>query len=235
MKAFAGAIDLGVGHLETDLRMTSDGVLVCFHDERADRTTDGHGPISEMTWDEVSRLDAGYRHEAAGGFPHRDGGARVPALEEVVTEFPGVGLVVDLKAEGMATELADLVERHQLHDRVIVGSFSDRRLAEFRAASGGRVPTSVGQSEARRWVMASRMRRAMSGNAIALQVPMRSRGVVVVDDRLVAVAHDAGLYVHVWTVNRVDDMEYLLELGVDGIITDRPDVLADVLVEGTVP
>jgi glycerophosphoryl diester phosphodiesterase len=232
MEAFSGAVGSGVRHLETDLRISSDGVLVCFHDDLVDRTTDGSGPVVGHTWAELASLDAGHNHDAAGGFPYRGTGSRVPRLEEVVTAFPDVGLVVDLKVEGTAVALAGMVEEHDLHDRLIVGSFSDRRLAEFREATGGRVATSVGQAAARRWLIASRMRRPARGQASALQVPLRSRGVVVVDERLVSVAHDAGLDVHVWTVNRVGDMRRLLDMGVDGVISDRPDLVGAVIEEG---
>jgi glycerophosphoryl diester phosphodiesterase len=153
----------------------------------------------------------------------------IPRFEELITSFPDVGVVVDVKAEGMAGEIARLIERHTLHDRVVIGSFSDRRLREVREATGGRVATSTGSAESRRWLAASRLGRTVPGFADALQVPRSLRGVKIVDARLVRSAHAAGLAVHVWTVNERAEMERLLDLGVDGIVTDRVDVLRDVL------
>ena len=229
MEAFTGATAFGYRHVETDLRMTSDGVLVCIHDRAVERTTNGVGAVADLSMADLEELDAGYRHAAAQGFPFRGKGLSVPRFEELVTALPDVGFVVDLKADGMAEELARIVDRHSLQDRVVVGSFSDRRLRDFREATGGRVATSTGSAESRRWLAASRLRRPVPGTARALQVPRTLRGVRVVDARLVETAHMAGLAIHVWTVNERTEMERLLDMGVDGIVTDRVDVLKDVL------
>jgi glycerophosphoryl diester phosphodiesterase len=231
MVAFSGAIALGYRHLETDLHLTRDGVLVCVHDHTLDRTTDGTGPVGGLTFEQLAGLDAGYRHQAAEGAVYRGKGIRVPSLEEAVLAFPEVSFVVDLKAENLVAPLNDLIERLGLHDRLIVGSFSDRRLDEFRAVAGSRVATSTGAGLSRSWVMASRMGRGVRCEALALQLPRTSRGVRVIDRRLVQAAHSLGLQVHVWTVNKPAEMTELLDLGVDGIITDRPDLLKAVLVE----
>jgi glycerophosphoryl diester phosphodiesterase len=229
--AFAGAVDMGFSHLETDLHATSDGKLVCFHDETVDRTTDGAGPVSSMTLAEIQELDAGYRHATTDGYRFRGQGLRVPTFEEAVLSFPDARFVVDLKADGLEELLAEVVERLSLHDRLIVGSFSDLRLARFRELSGGRVATSTGRTLSRLWVLASRAGRGGGGDASALQLPTHVRGVRVVDRKLVDAAHDAGLHVHVWTVNRKEQMSDLLDIGVDGLVTDRPDLLKEVLVE----
>ena len=229
MEAFAGAVGLGYRHLETDLRVTGDGVLVCLHDPTVDRTTDGTGPVTELSFDELSSLDAGYRHVGVEGRTFRDRGIRVPTLEEAVLAFPEVSFVVDLKTENLVKPLHDLIERLGLHDRLIVGSFSDRRLQEFRDASAGRVATSTGATLARSWLVASRVGRGVVGEASALQLPRHSRGLRVIDRKLIESAHAHGLQVHVWTVNNRSEMAELLDLGVDGIITDRPDVLKELL------
>lgn len=230
MVAFAGAVALGYRHLETDLHLTRDGTLVCLHDPTVDRTTDGSGPVSELTFGELGRLDAGYRHKGDEGPVFRSKGVRVPSLEEAVLTFPDVAFVIDLKAENLVGPLNDLIHRLDLHDRLIVGSFSDRRLDEFRAVTGSRVATSTGAALSRSWLLASRVGRGVRSDAVALQLPRRSRGVRVVDKRLVEAAHGLGLQVHVWTVNHEGEMGELLDLGVDGIITDRPDILKEVLV-----
>ncbi len=231
MEAFSGAVSLGYTHIEVDLRMTADGVVVCLHDATVDRTTDGSGPVEAMTYEELSRLDAGFRHRVPGGFPHRGRGIAVPTLEELVTAFPGLRMVFDLKVDGMARSLTRIIEAHSLHERVMVGSFSDRRLAEVRAVAGSRVMTSTGTGATRRWLLSSRLGRKVAGEERALQVPLQSRGVRVVDRRLVDLAHDSGLQVHVWTVNHRGHMHDLLDLGVDGLVTDRADILKEVLEE----
>jgi glycerophosphoryl diester phosphodiesterase len=231
MEAFSGAVSLGYNHVETDLHLTRDGTLVCLHDHTVDRTTDGSGLVSELDFEELTRLDAGYRHSSTEGPAFRGKGIRVPSLEEAVLTFPGVAFVVDLKTENLVGPLIELIDRLGLHDRLIVGSFSDRRLDEFRALAGDRVATSTGAALSRSWVFASRMGRGVRCDAVALQLPRRSRGLRVVDSRLVAAAHDRGLQVHVWTVNHPGEMTELLDLGVDGIITDRPDLLKEVMIE----
>lgn len=228
--SFQGAYDLGYRHFETDLHMTSDGALVCFHDPTVDRTTDSQGRVEAMTLEQLRSLNAGHRHGTADGFTYRDLGARVPTLEWLLKTFPDTSVVVDLKCDGLARPLATLIDDLEAHDRLIVGSFSDARLAEFRGLTGGRVATSVGAALARMWVLASRVGRRARGEASALQLPTHMRGVRVVDERLVAAAHGAGLQVHVWTVNAVEEMSRLLDMGVDGLITDRADLLKDVLI-----
>ena len=125
----------------------------------------------------------------------------VPSLEEAVTTLPEVSFVVDLKVDGLVSLLADLIERLSLHDRLIVGSFSDQRLDEFRKATEGRVATSTGPMLSRMWLLTSRVGRGAGGDASALQLPTQVRGIKVVDQKLVDTAHANGLQVHVWTVN----------------------------------
>jgi glycerophosphoryl diester phosphodiesterase len=229
MEAFSGAVSLGYRHIETDIHLTADRVLVCHHDLTVDRTTEGSGRVRDLTFEQLSELDAGYRHVGAEGLVFRGAGVRIPALEEVLLAFPEVSFVVDLKTDDLIDPLHQLIESLGLHDRLIVGSFSDRRLEEFRSVSRGRVATSTGAALSRSWLIASRVGRGVRSEARALQLPIRSRGVRVVDRRLVAAAHDRGLQVHVWTVNDPAEMTSLLDIGVDGIITDRPDLLKEVL------
>lgn len=229
--SFRGAYELGYRHFETDLHLTADGALVCFHDPTVDRTTNATGRVEGMTLRELQSLDAGYRHGTSDGFPYRRAGARVPTLEWLLTSFPDTSVVVDMKSDGLARPLAALIQDLGAHERLIVGSFSDARLAEFRDASNGKVATSVGPTAARLWVLASRVGRRGSRDAACLQLPTYVRGVRIVDAKLVATAHDAGLPVHVWTVNEESEMIRLLDIGVDGLITDRPDILKNVLSE----
>lgn len=229
MVAFEAARRLGCGAFETDLRITADGVLVCFHDSTVDRTTNGSGPVAEMTYAEIAVLDAGYRHRRAGSFPYRGQGIRVPRLEELVSAHPDVHLVVDLKADGTELPLAEEINRLGLRDRLLVGSFSDRRLQTFRRLTGGTVPTSTGERETMLVWMAAQAGTGIAIEAAALQIPITWFGVPLVTERMIAAAHRSSLLVQVWTINRRVEMEGMLGLRVDGIITDRPDVLSQVL------
>lgn len=231
MEAFEAAVRLGYDHLETDLHITRDGALVCIHDHTVDRTTDGSGPVDSFTLEELQQFDAGFRHRSRDEYRFRSGGVRIPSFEEAVKAFPEARFVVDLKTDGLEEALASLIERHDLAERLIVGSFSDLRLTRFRELTGGRIPTSTGRAVSRLWLLASRLGRRVDGVASALQLPTRMRGVRVVDERLVAAAHEMGLQVHVWTVNRIEDMARYLDIGVDGIVTDRPDLLKSLLID----
>ena len=231
MEAFQAAVDLGYGYLETDLHRTRDGVLVTFHDDTLDRTTDGTGPVADLTWEELSGRDAAYNFAPHENFPRRDQGVRVPSLEEVFDAFPGIRLVLDLKQSGFELDLAAFLRSRGLEDQAIVGSFSDRRLRRFRAASGGRVATSSGPSETAALYLASRLGRALPSRADALQIPEEFAFVKLSDRKLIEAAEAAGRQVHVWTVNDPDHMVRLLDLGVHAIITDRPDILKSLLIE----
>ncbi|MEX2423379.1 MAG: glycerophosphodiester phosphodiesterase [Acidimicrobiia bacterium] len=230
MVAFEGAVALGFQWLETDLHLTADGVLVCVHDAALDRTTDATGPVSEVTASELANLDAGYHHAPHDDFPSRGRGVRVPTLEEVMTSYPDVRVIVDLKRDGLVDALWKLIERHGLHDRIVVGSFSDRRLAAFRRLSGGSVAMSTGPGRsiaAFAGALAGRVPRL----ADAVQFPVSVGPLRPLTARTVASFHRGGYQAHVWTVNDAATMQHFYDLGVDAVITDRPDILRDVLVE----
>lgn len=231
MVAFQGATDLGCRFLETDLHVTRDGVLVTHHDDTLERTTDGAGKISDYSLEELGQFDAGANFESDGAHPFRGQGVTVPTLEEVMTAFPDTVVTVDLKENNLEQILAGLAASRGWWDRLIVGSFSDRRLRRFRREVEGRVATSAGPVEIARFLATVRMGRVPSMAADALQIPTRARGITVVDRKTVAAAHAALKHVHVWTINESSEMHRLLDLGVDGIITDRPDLLNDVLAE----
>lgn len=231
--AFRGAANLGYRRFETDVRVTSDGVLVCYHDPVLSRTTNGHGFVANATFDQMRRLDAGYRHRLEDGFPFRDQGIVVPTFAEMATMFPDTGWVVDLKADGTEERLAEVIEELELADRVIVGSFSNERVDRFRRLTAGKVATSTPPRETLRAMMAAAAPRlSKSGfdvfhpSTFALQVPATWYGMPVVSPGLVALAHSAGRLVHVWTVNSLDEVASLTEMGVDGLITDRPDLVS---------
>jgi len=229
MVAFRWAVDLGLRYLETDVHATRDRQVVIFHDDRLEQLTDGRGMVWDHDWEDLRRLDAAYHFDPGHGFPLRGTGVGVPLLEEVLSTFPRCLLNVDLKQAGIEELLAAEIARLGAEDRVLVGSFHDRRLARFRRASGGRVATSAGPGEVLAALGAIRLGRPPRGPADAYQVPERSGPLRVVGTRFVEGAHRAGKQVHVWTVNDPAAMRRLLDLKVDGLVTDRADLLLEVL------
>ncbi len=230
MVAFDQAHDAGLRWLETDLHLSLDGHLVCIHDDTVDRTTNAIGVVSDFTANELSALDAAFRFEVTGNHPYRGQGHGVPTLEDLACEFDDCRLVVDLKQDGLAAALWGLIRRLDIAERIIVGSFSDRRLSEFSQVSGGGVATSAGPKDVARALAAAAVK-IPPLLADALQVPVNARGVPIVTARSVQKFHEAGYQVHVWTVNSSKQMHRLLDLGVDAIITDRPDTLKAVMIE----
>lgn len=222
MAAFAAAVELGYRYVETDVHATRDGVAVAFHDDTLDRVTDGRGRIVDLDWATVTRA------RIAGSEP-------VPRLEDLLGTWPGLRVNVDVKSAHAIGPLVSAIERTRAHDRVCVASFSDARRRAVERALSRPVTTSAGTGTAARFrlaVAARRTRGAASALATVdgLQVPERHQRIPVVTAATVAAAHAAGRFVHVWTVNDAADMVRLLDLGVDGIVSDRADVLRDVLV-----
>ncbi|WUX63144.1 glycerophosphodiester phosphodiesterase [Streptomyces sp. NBC_01431] len=217
--AFARAAAAGYRYFETDVHTTSDGRLVAFHDPTLDRVTDAGGRIAELPWAEVRRA------RVAGREP-------LPLFEELLEAFPQARWNVDLKAESALAPLVDLIRRTGTWDRVCVGSFSEARVARAHRLAGPRLATSYGV----RGVAALRLRSygirvPLRPGAVSAQVPERQSGIPVVDHRFVRTAHALGLQVHVWTVNDPDRMRALLDLGVDGIMTDHLETLRTVLTD----
>jgi len=233
MTAFAAAVELGYRYLETDAQLTRDGVLLAFHDETLDRVTDLSGRVSELTLAEIKRADAAYRFrpEPGPGFPLRGRGIEIPTLDELFEAWPLARFNIDAKTDPVVRPLASLIERRGVVSRVCVGSFIDPRLARFRHLTRHRVCTSMGRSAvaaARLASIAGWMPRLGAG---CVQVPVEQWAVRIVDRAFVRAAHRGGLPVHVWTIDDAAEMRRLLDLGVDGIMTDRPTVLRQVLLE----
>ena len=228
MFAFGKAIDeLGYHYVELDVRLSRDGVPVIMHDPTLDRTTDSTGPVSDRTVAELKELDAAYHFDPDNDYPLRGTGVTVPTLDEVYSIWPELRLNVELK-EDAAWATAEGIRTHRGEHRTLVGSFSDRRIAKFRRITGGAVAVSIGTVGALRMWAASRIGVAPRFRVQAYQVTEQYTGLAV-DRRLVNAVHRAGAHHHVWTVNREDDMRRLLDLGVDGIMTDRPDLLNEVM------
>ncbi|MFE9506005.1 glycerophosphodiester phosphodiesterase [Streptomyces anthocyanicus] len=217
LRQFRRAVGVGYRYIETDVHATRDGKLVAFHDGTLDRVTDGAGRIADLPWENV-------RHaRVAGEEP-------VPLFEELLETFPAVRWNVDVKAEPALEPLLELIGRHNAWDRICVGSFSEARVVRAQRLAGPRLATSYGT----RGVLGLRLRSwgvpvAPRRSAVAAQVPETQSGVPVVDHRFLRAAHARGLQVHVWTVNDADRMHRLLDLGVDGIMTDHIDTLRKVM------
>lgn len=218
LRAFAAASEMGFRYLETDVHATRDGALVAFHDDTLDRVTDAGGRLADLP------LVAVREARIAGTEP-------IPLLDELLDALPDARVNIDIKAAGAVRPLVEALERHAAEDRVCVGSFDDGRLREFRRLSGGRVATSASPREVaiglvpgvRRW---ARLR------CEAFQVPVRhpETGVRVVGRGFVRAAHAAGRVVHVWTINDATEAERLLDLGVDGLVSDDLEMLKNLLV-----
>ena len=217
--AFRRASAAGYRYFETDVHTTADGVLVAFHDATLDRVTDASGRIRDLPWAAVREA------RVAGQEP-------LSLFADLLEEFPEARWNVDLKAESALEPLVDLVRRTGAWDRVCVGSFSESRVARAHRLAGPRLATSYGV----RGVLGLRLRSygipaALRAGAVCAQVPESQNGIRVVDRNFVRTAHARGLQVHVWTVNEPERMAALLDLGVDGIMTDHIETLRTVLSE----
>lgn len=225
---------LGADVLELDIQLTADEVLVVRHDPIVDTTTNGRGLIRDLRLAEIKALDAGYTWTADGGqsFPFRGQGVAIPTLEEVIQAFPHVRLNIDIKPEDpqVVHLFVGMLRDHSLLGQVTVGSFHNRQLALFRRLCP-EVPTAAAVSEVRRFLILSRLRldRFFNSPARAFQIPERAGRLRLVTPRFIRRAHAHGLPVHIWTVNEVSDMQRLIAWGADGLMTDYPDLLAQVL------
>jgi len=232
--AFEHAVALGVDVLEMDIHTTADGVLVVMHDDTVDGTTDGSGPIQDFTLAELKELDAGYRWTPDDGqtFPYRGQGITVPTVAEVFAAFPRMPMNIEIKqAEpSMVAPFCELIRDYNMVDRVLVASFDDETIAEFREECP-EVATSTSTNETVMLYALSRLflEATYSAPADAAQVPEYRSGLHVLAPRFVDAAHKRNLEVHAWTINDEGDMERMIALGVDGIITDYPDRLLALL------
>jgi glycerophosphoryl diester phosphodiesterase len=231
LPAFASAVELGYRYLETDAHVTRDGVVVAFHDPRLERVTDRSGAIGDLGVDAVAAADAGFWFSADDGrsFPFRGRGVRVPRLEDLLGRWPHARVNIDPKSDRCVEPLAALIERLDAWGRVCIGSFSDRRIRRIRALSGGRACTSMGPRAVAAARLLARTGRIPRQGADCIQVPVRFGRTQIVTAGFVRAAHRAGLPVHVWTINDESTMHALLDLGVDGIMTDPLRLLREVV------
>jgi glycerophosphoryl diester phosphodiesterase len=230
LAAFEIAVALGYRYLETDAHLTADGVPVAFHDPRLDRVTDRGGAIAELDVAAIEAADAGYAFSRDGGrtYPFRGRGIRVPRLEELLERWPQARVNIDPKTDACVQPLVSLIERLDAWDRVCIGSFSDRRLHRVGLLSGRRACTSMGPRAVFRARVVAAAGWMPRQGADCIQVPPSHEGARIVTHRFLEAAHRAGLALHVWTINDEATMHELLDLGVDGIMSDQLHLLRHV-------
>ncbi|MGK5113293.1 glycerophosphodiester phosphodiesterase [Geodermatophilus sp. CPCC 205506] len=219
LPAFEACVALGYRYLETDVRVTADGVPIVFHDAVLDRVTDRTGRVDQLPWREVATARIGGREP-------------ILRLEELLGAWPDIRFNLDIKAAGVLAPLVRTVRRVHVEDRICLGSFSDARVAAARRLFGPSVCTSLGPRGVAALRLSSYSPRAaglVRIQAGCAQVPLQLGGRALVDERFVAAAHARGLQVHVWTVDTPEEATTMLDLGVDGVMTDRPAMLRELL------
>jgi len=232
------AVELGVDVLEIDVHLTKDNYLAAIHDKSVDRTTNGSGNIESYILADLQKLDAGYRWSPDTGnqFPLRGKGLKIPSLTEVFQAFPQMRINIEIKdpKPAVITLLCQTIQNHNMSQNVMIASFDAGALKKFRSICPA-VATSTPASQAMLFYALQKMHleSAYTPEAQALQVPQAYGDLQVVTKRFVEAAHARNLKVHVWTVNDVHSMKTLLQLNVDGIMTDYPQRLLAILTHRT--
>lgn len=239
MVAFEHAVRIGADVLEMDAHITKDGKIVLMHDERVDRTTDGTGLIEDMTLEELRQLDPAYQWSNDGDktFPYRGQGIQVPTLEELFQKFPDMRYVIEIKLTRNPIDqpLCDLIRRYNMQDRVLIASFHDEAMQRFRT-NCPEVATSASRGEVTKFVLLGKI--FLSGLITpqyeSIQPPYdpeESMNIPIMTKRFIREAHARNIAVEPWTVDDPELMKKYIEWGVDGIMTDRPDLMIEVLGE----
>ena len=239
MYAFEKAVEIGSDVLEMDAHITKDGQIVLMHDEEVDRTTDGSGLIEDLTLDELKRLDAAFRWSNDDGktFPYRGQGIQVPTLEELFQKFPQMRYVIEIKLTQNPIDkpLCDLIRKHNMQDKVLIASFHDEVMQNFRLTCP-EIATSASRTEVRNFVLLGKV--FLSGfiapHYQSIQPPYdpkESMNIPIMTERFIWEAHAKNVKVEPWTVDDPELMRQYIDWGVDGIMTDRPDLMIEVLKE----
>lgn len=217
LRAFADAVSLGFQYLETDVHATSDGILVAFHDNDLERTCGEQRAIATSTWNDLTSARI-------------DGTDPIPLLDDLLDEFPDARFNIDCKADPALEPLIQKLRDRDCLDRVCIGSFSDKRLQRIREAFGADVCTSMGPKEVAKLVArsTSRIPVPVTDHALLAQVPVSQGPIPVVTKQFIRTAHSLGLQVHVWTIDDPLEIARLLDLGVDGVMSDDTRALRDV-------
>ncbi|GEL78531.1 glycerophosphodiester phosphodiesterase [Tenuibacillus multivorans] len=241
MTAIEKSADIGVDIIEVDIHITKDGHLVLMHDPSVDRTTDGSGLVSEFTLEEFLMLDAGFHFlDINGEYSFRGLGVYKPTLREVFERYPNMKYMLEIKHtnppelyDEIAAKLWELIKEFNMHDRVMVASFDQEVIDQFNQLANGRVALGTGEQSAFNFVITHKLfaRNLFRPTGHALQLPLKNRYFQFLSEDIIEGAQRLGMDVHYWTVNDEESMRKLIDAGVDGIITDRPDLLIDILEE----
>jgi glycerophosphoryl diester phosphodiesterase len=239
MYAFENAVRIGADVLEMDAHITKDGQIVLMHDEKVDRTTDGTGLIEDLTLDQLKQLDAAYQWSKDNGetFPYRGQGIQVPTLEELFQKFPQMRYVIEIKltANPIDKPLCELIRKHDMQDKVVIASFHDQAMRNFRETCP-EVATSASRGEVTTFVLLGKvfLNGLVAPRYESIQPPYdpaESKNIPIMTKRFIREAHAKNLAVEPWTVDDPELMKQYIDWGVDGIMTDRPDLMMDVLKE----
>lgn len=241
MASFENAANMGVDVLETDIHITKDGHLVTIHDPSVDRTTNGKGNVADLTLAELQALDAGYHFkDLDGSYSFRGKGVYIPTVEEMFQRFDDMKIEIEIKddnpperIEEIAPKLWKLIEKYQMEEKIIIGSFDQKILQTFEKYAKGRVAITAGRQEVKSFVVFHKffLRNLYVPKVDAFQIPVEDSGFDLTDQRLIDGAHRLGMEIHYWTIDDPKTMEKLIDAGADGILTNRPDLLLKLLEE----
>lgn len=237
MMAFDGSMNIGVDALEMDVNLTKDGILVTHHDETIDRMSDGEGKVADYTYEELLQFNFGDGFvDTDGNTPYKNQNVPLAALEDVIIRYPSTPLIIEIKnseelGEKAADELIRLIDAYQIQSHTIVASFSDDVIEYLSEETNNSLLVSAPSQQARRLVISTKSGFGLLHwpKSVAAQLPMESSGLNLAKKRIVKSAHRHNMAIHYWTINNKEDMELLIDLGADGLITDRPDLMKEVL------
>lgn len=241
LEAFRNAMALGVDVIEFDIHMTKDGHLVAIHDPTVDRTTDGTGLVNEMTLEEVQSLDAGaYFQDLDGEYSFRNQGVYIPTVEEVFEAIPHMRWNIEIKDtndpalyESIAKKLWKIIQDYEREDDILLASFDQEIIEIILDVTDGKALVSGGRKEVTKFVILHKL--FLNGlyrpHVDVLQIPTEDSNINLKDRKLIQGATKKGMEVHYWTINDEASMRELIDLGAKGIITDRPDLLLNILNE----
>lgn len=239
MPAFLNAVKLGVDMIEFDVHITKDGELVAIHDATVDRTTNGTGKVNEMTLKEIQQLDAGAKFkDVDGNYSFKKKGVQIPTVHEVFEKIPNMHWNIEIKDTNnpvhyreITEKLWALMEEYSITDVTLLASFDWEITQLISEVSDGKAIVAGDEKETTQFVLLHKLflNGLYRGKVDAIEIPVKQSGIKLDDRKLIKAAKQRGIDVHYWTINDADTMEHLIDIGVDGILTDRPDLLIEVI------